>query len=642
LRFPSTPKINLKKRLIRSETADERQIEFFKNYRNHLTKLIKIVKNNYYKKQLENTENDFKNTWKIINEAAGLKTSKSSKINSIHLNGRNIDNSKEIAEEFNSYFINVGMNMSKQTKNSINLETNNLYNVPSSMFIPPIEKKDIIMLINRLNSNSAPGIDGIQARTIKAIHPQIVEPLKHIINLIITTGKVPKYFKETVVTPIHKSEHKNDMRNYRPISQINCFAKVLEMYLKKCLLSFVELNNLISCKQFGFMKGLSTEQAINKLVNRVLEGFNNNECTVALFLDLAKAFDTIPHGKLIMKLERFGIRSHTRNLFENYLSDRYQRVRVNGHLSKPEKIQIGIPQGTVLGPILFLIYINDMYTACQEGEIISYADDTAILYTAPNWQAAKLGSERCLAKIKQWLDENLLTLNVQKTKFLTFSIKANKQPHFTTLNLPNNMQIKKVTEIKYLGVMLDQYLRWDVHANYISNKLRKTLYIFYTLRNILTKGLLKIIYGSLIESILRYGIIAWGSALQTHLLNLQITQNYILKVILGLDRLYPTVDLYCKYGFLNLKNLYTHTLLCWIHKSRNKQTTISHRYPTRANVHQNLTRSKYNKNICQRQAEFQGSKYYNKLPNYIKSIKNNKLFSKSTKKYVIENSDVLP
>jgi len=320
------------------------------------------------------------------------------------------------------------------------------------------------------------------------------------------------------------------------------------------------------------------------------------------------------------------------------LSDRTQRVKINGKLSQPQQVKIGIPQGTVLGPILFLLYINDLYSVCSEGDIVSYADDTAIIYSASSWQEAKLGAERCLVRVKSWLDYNLLTLNAGKTKFIAFSIQSNKQPTFSSLNLTENDKIDKVSQIKYLGLMLDQHLRWDIHANYISKKIRKTIFIFYTLRNIISKRMLTIVYNSLIESILRYGIIVWGGILPGNLYNLQIAQNYLLKVMLGLDRFFPTADLYSTHKILDIKQLYIHTILCWVHRNINKQNTVSHSYQTRGNMRNDLVRDKYDKNICQRQPQFHGPKYYNLLPNGIKKIKSIKLFSKSVKEYIFENS----
>jgi len=278
----------LKKRLLRNEHNNETQIQHFKDYRNRLTKVIKYAKNNYYKNKLVQAKNNYKHIWNIINEASSYKSKDSSKINSINSEGGTIYNSETIAEHFNEYFVDVGVKMARNFGYSNDDASVRRLNVPSSMFVQPIQANELITLINKLKNDTAPGLDGITANVIKSVHLRIIEPLRHIINLIISTGKIPKQFKTAVVTPIHKSGNKNDIQNYRPISQITCFAKILELYLKKCLMSFIASNNILSAKQFGFIKGLSTEHAISKLVDKVLEGFNSNKCTIAVFWTLPR------------------------------------------------------------------------------------------------------------------------------------------------------------------------------------------------------------------------------------------------------------------------------------------------------------------------------------------------------------------
>jgi len=627
----------LKKKLLKNKNNELQKIEEYKEYRNCLSKLLKKVKNDYFKRKLENCNNNYKLTWKIINEASGNKACKQNNINKILIDGINESDNYKIAQTFNNYFTNIGLDMAKKIKNPQVYVNKYESNQQSSMFLPPIQGKDIITLISKLKSSSAPGLDGVTAGIIKYVHLNIIEPLKHIINLIISSGEIPPHFKTSVISPIHKAGNKNEVQNYRPISQLNCFAKILEMYMKNCLMSFLETNNVISHKQYGFMKGFNTEGAINKLVGDVLDGFNGNKCTIAVFLDLAKAFDTIPHDKLLKKLESIGIRGMVLRLFQNYLRNRTQYVKINGVLSAPRTVEIGIPQGTVLGPILFLLYINDLYQITDTCNIISYADDTVILGSGDNWLDTKLIIEKCLGDVKKWLDLNMLTLNIKKTKCITFSVTRSKQPLFDKINLTSTETIECVSEIKYLGVMLDQHLRWDVHALFIAGKLRKAIHIFYILRNILTKHFLGMVYTSLIESILRYGIIVWGSLLPSNAHSLQTVQNSLVKIMLGLNRLFPTDDLYQKNKILNIKALYVHTLLCWMHKNKHKNVTITHRYMTRGNVNEHVARNKYSKSICQRQSNFYGSKYYNILPHHLKTIKNFKKFSASVKNFILEN-----
>jgi len=629
----------LKRKILRNVNVNEEHIQYYKNYRNALTKLIKQAKYQYYKQKLDNTNNNYKEFWKIINEASGHKQQKKPHFSELNVDGKCIKDNFEIAQRFNNFFINVGTQMANSIRNFELPVTNSLYNNYQSIFIPPITTNDLILLINKLKNNSAPGPDGISPNTLKKIHQFILGPLQHIFNLIIKTGIVPHQLKTSVVTPIYKNGDRKEMTNYRPISQINCFGKVLEMYLKNLLTAYLKKHSILSNKQYGFLRGFSTEDAINALVSGVLDHFNEDKCVIGIFLDLAKAFDTVPHQRLLQKLETIGIRGGALRLFNSYLSERFQRVKINGTLSDPCIVRMGIPQGTVLGPILFLIYINDLYSYSATSDIISYADDTAILYSAKDWDAAKNMAEKELSKIKEWLDGNFLTLNVAKTKFLTFSIFQSRQPNFNKIEVTQTESVEKVKFVKYLGIMVDQHLRWDYHTDYIAKKVRKSTHIFYSLRNILTAKMLRTVYSSIIESIIRYGIIVWGSLLPVNLYGLQIAQNALLRVMLDLDRLSSINSLYVKHEMLNIKSIYYHSLLCWFHRNKTSFQAISHDYETRNKCKGFFTREKFNKYICQRQTFFNGPKHYNSLPSEIKDIKQFRRFSAVLRQYILSHFD---
>lgn len=242
----------------------------------------------------------------------------------------------------------------------------------------------------------------------------------------------------------------------------------------------------------------------------------------ALFLDLAKAFDTVQHTLLLKKLEIYGIRGLPLNLFVNYLKNRQQKVVLGNVSSDNEFIQCGVPQGTVIGPILFLLYMNDLLNNINiKSKIIAYADDMAIFIEARSWEEVRCVAEHDIKEIKTWLDLNMLSLNYNKTYFMPFSIYNNTQPEFDHIRLHENVcsmdnncncsiKINKTISTKYLGLIIDNHFRWDAHTEKLGCNLRKTFYIFKKLREILPIKILYQFYYALVQSIVSYGIIAWG------------------------------------------------------------------------------------------------------------------------------------
>lgn len=502
------------------------------------------------------------------------------------------------------------------------------------MYLRQTTNNELIKYINSLKNKCSPGPDQISTKIIKDIHEYILEPLKHIINLIFKTGIVPTHFKTTIITPIHKAGNKNLISNYRPISLINNFAKIFEKCLKDRITDYFYKNNILSNNQFGFMKELSTDDAIYELVKDITDHLNNNEKCLAVFLDLAKAFDTVPHDKLLNVLDHYGVRGNVLDVFQNYLTNRIQHVRIRDTISEGIQIKIGVPQGTVLGPILFIIYINTLTKLNVNGRIISYADDTVLIYKGKSWEEVKRLAKLGIVKVKNWLDSFRLSLNVKKTNYIAFSITNANRPDFNEIKIDNlNDAIKSTSHTKYLGVIIDENLKWENHTTYVTNKIRCLIYKFYILKEFIAQELLLILYKSLVETLIRYGIIAWGGLYNNALRKLNVIQNYILRIIYKKNRLYSTELLYTE-DINNIRTLYILKVCSYVQKNIKLRHYITHEYGTRSRIQQHLKIPNSNRSINLRSTNYLAPKFYNLIPTEIKQIINMKSFCHQCKKYI--------
>ena len=317
-------------------------------------------------------------------------------------------------------------------------------------------------------------------------------------------------------------------------------------------MDFVTKNNILTPNQFGFQKNKSTEQAVNAIVNNIINSFEIKESAYCIFLDFAKAFDTVNHDILIKKLEHYGIRGLTLNWFKSYLHERKQYTDIEGTLSDIDDIKCGVPQGSVLGPLLFLIYINDIINSSSILKFFLFADDTTLFYSAKTSSFLEKQLNDELKKVNKWLISNKLSLNAGKSCFLNFSLV----PPIADIKIKianKALEQKKVT--KYLGVLIDDKLLWKEHIQSINLKIRKGIGVLYNLKEYVTQSTLKTLYYSFIQPYLDYNIINWSSAPPTNLDCIKVSTNKAVRTILSKRKREHALPFFKELGILPLDDL---------------------------------------------------------------------------------------
>jgi hypothetical protein len=463
-----------------------------------------------------------------------------------------------------------------------------------------------------------------------------------IFNQSIQSGIVPDDMKIAKIIPIYKSDDKKLVSNYRPISVLPAFSKIIERLVYNRLLDFIDKNKILSDNQYGFRKNISTSMALMDLIDKISSSIENNEYTLGIFLDLAKAFDTVNHEILLNKLYHYGIRGTPHVWFKNYLSHRLQYVYLNGTKSDELLMTCGVPQGSILGPLLFILYINDLTTVTKLLTFIMFADDTNIFINGSNLENLTSTANCELKKISDWFSANLLSLNIKKTNYLIFGNKKISDLQI----LINNEMITRVHETKFLGVIIQSNLKWDSHISLIKNKISKSIGIMNKAKDLLSTQHLKILYQSLVEPYLNYCCIIWGSPNKTtaHEILHKLQKRAIRHITYAQFRTH-TKPLFHKLNLLNIYDLCLVQTMTFIFKSTNSLLPIKYRnyftttkemysYSTRSSQASNLFIAQAKKSCRINTAIMRGPKLWNALPSYIRSSPSLGIFKRCLKKHL--------
>lgn len=612
----------------------------YKNAKKVHELLVGKTKKQYYQNKILNADNPPKVAWNVIAELSG-KVKKHTNI-TLKNNGELYTDPEYISAVFNEFFINAPLEIAN------NIPANNAFvqdipNFQQSIFLEPFADDELLNLLKiKLKNKHSAGPDEVPSFIIKKVIDVIIKPITYLVNLSFTSGKFPKYLKMGKVVPIYKKKDSQLVENYRPVTVPSGFSKILEYAFLNRLMKFLEKNNILTENQHGFRSNKSTHTAVYAFYERLIEYIEAGECPVGVFCDLSRAFDCVDHNKLLIKLYAYGIRGVALDWLSSFLKNRKQYVTLTysfeGNIGNTnsgyKENNIGVPQGSVLGPILFLIYTNELDTLTSDAFLIMYADDQSLLISDKSDEILQQKCNSSLYMLNNWYCFYKQYFNTDKTQYIRFH---NRQKSCTNLEIKisdNSNPLSNSKNVKFLGIILDDCLSWKPHCEQLIAKLNSICYLIRSLKPILLKDQLLSIYHAQVGSRLRYGVCFWGNSTLSS--EVFIVQKRILRSIAGISSTSSCRQVFKEYKVLTLVNVLIYDLCVYVYSNRA-------RFSTNRDFHVRNTRQNdkfhipfYKFNISINAPNCLGLKIFNHLSENIKQAKNLNSFKSHLRLYLLD------
>ena len=515
----------------------------YKTSRNHVTAVIRKCKRKYVTESIMKNKGNPSEIWKLLRTLMA-NTKQSNVINCIKYGNDEFVNHKDIANVMNNSFVDVAKKLKLANVLTAGDAIQYVDKTTTVFSFLQITERDIMKSFDTIPKHKATGLDELPTRILKDCLPCIVKPLCHIINLSLTEGKIPDDWKSARVSPIFKGGDAKDPLNYRPISILPVLSKVLEKLVFTQIYKYFDDNDLFTDVQFGFRPNFSTFLALLTITENMRTSLDKGLAIGMVTLDLKKAFDMVPHDVIIDKLRIYGFDSQSLVWIRDYLHMRKQITVINGNFSEPQPVTCGVPQGSILGPLLFIIYLNDITKVVRHCTLSLYADDTCIYYACndPDEMERKINED--LNNVANWLRCNELLLNNSKCEYMIVTSNR-KRRHFANVQIRiNNFPISRVLKCKYLGVVLNENMTWNDQIEKMKSKLTSCLYCLKRVRPYISQNTALSLYRCLIQPHFDYCSYIWRNAGKTQIKRLTVMQNRALRTVLMVDSMFSTSALY--------------------------------------------------------------------------------------------------
>ncbi len=615
-------------------------------YKNKLTTVIRAAKKRYYCDLLNIHKRDLKKTWQVLNDLLGNNRKKTLP-DSFVIDGSVVSDPQHIADGLNDFFVNIGPKLACNIPQTTNKFSDFLTSVPApihSLFLSPTDDEEIADICSKIKSGTSSGHDEIKPDIVKAAVDLIKKPLCHVFNLSISSGIVPDELKVARVVPIFKSGDPTMCNNYRPISVLSVFSKIFETIIHKRLYGFLNKLNLLHKCQFGFRKNHSSFMALLEAYDKIISDLDKGYHSLGIFLDLSKAFDTIDHRILLAKLQHYGVRGRAFEWFESYLTNRTQYITFKDHRSSLRTIQCGVPQGSVLGPLLFIIFLNDIAFSSDKLSFITYADDTNVIISNPNLSDLidEVNNELC--NLSVWFKSNKLSLNINKTNYMVFKNRYSNRNYNDLDIYIDGVKLSRVSCTKFLGVIVDDSLTWTNHTSNVVNIMSKYCGILYRLKDVLPSETLLSLYNTLVLPHLTYCNIIWGDPNNTNLHLIYFKQKKIVRICTNSQWLTHSSPLFKKLNILTIYDIHKLIIGSFMYNyTFNKlpinftdyftQNNAIHNYPTR--ISHKYRPHVFKSNLARNTIRRQGPLLWNTLNDDLKNTKTVNVFKRKYKTHLI-------